>query len=225
MNIIQRFSDIMRSNINALLDKAEDPAKLVDQYLLDARKNLADVKFETASVMANEKAARRAVDECRESIKTYEDSARKALASGNEGDARKLLEGKQKYEAQLTGLEKSLEAAQAQSNKMRQMYDKLTDDIRELEARKETVKAKNATAKAQEAVNRAGTMGKRGQDANDAFARMERKADERLDKALATAELDEGIAEDENLVKKYCSGSSSSVDDELSRMKAEMGIQ
>ena len=44
MSILQRFSDIMRSNVNALLDKCEDPAKMVDQTLLDLRRNLADVK-------------------------------------------------------------------------------------------------------------------------------------------------------------------------------------
>ena len=44
MGILQRFSDIMRSNINALLDKCEDPAKMVDQMLLDLRKDLAEVK-------------------------------------------------------------------------------------------------------------------------------------------------------------------------------------
>ena len=50
MGILQRFSDIMRSNINAALDKCEDPAKMVDQILLDLRKNLAEVKKETAGL-------------------------------------------------------------------------------------------------------------------------------------------------------------------------------
>ena len=53
-NILDRFSTIIKSNINALLDKAEDPAKMIDQYLLDLRENLAEVKRETAGVMAEE---------------------------------------------------------------------------------------------------------------------------------------------------------------------------
>lgn len=222
MGILQRFSDIMKSNINALLDKAEDPAKLVDQYLLDARQNLADVKKETATVMANERSAQRDVDECQKNIKTYEDSARRALQAGNEDDARKLLERKQQYDAQLPELQKNLAAASAQSEKMRQMHDKLTDDIRELEARKNTVKAKVATAKAQEAVNKAGSLGSRGKDVNDAFARMEEKADRRLDEAMATADLNADAHEDEDLVAKYGAGSPASVEDELARLKAEM---
>ena len=54
MSMLSRFADILGANINALLDKAEDPAKMIDQYLVKARKDLADVKQETAAVMAEE---------------------------------------------------------------------------------------------------------------------------------------------------------------------------
>lgn len=225
MGILQRFSDIMKSNINALLDKAEDPAKLVDQYLIDAKENLADVKKETAAIMANEKQAQRAVDTCKKNIETYEDAARKAVQAGNESDARSLLERKQQYAAQLPDLEKTLAAASEQSAKMRQMHDKLTEDIRSLEARKDAVKGKVATAKAQEAVNKASAFNSRGQDVNDAFARMEQKADQRLDEAMSTAELDAAVHEDEDLVAKYGAGSPASVEDELARLKAELAGQ
>lgn len=53
--IITRFKDIMSSNINALLDKAEDPSKMIDQYLRNLESDLGKVKAETASVMAEEK--------------------------------------------------------------------------------------------------------------------------------------------------------------------------
>ena len=55
--IITRFKDIMSSNINALLDKAEDPSKMIDQYLRNLESDLGKVKAETASVMAEEKRA------------------------------------------------------------------------------------------------------------------------------------------------------------------------
>ena len=54
MGILQRFKDIMASNINALLDKAEDPEKMIDQTLRNLTKDLAEVKKETAAVMADE---------------------------------------------------------------------------------------------------------------------------------------------------------------------------
>ena len=64
MGIIQRFADIMSANINALLDKAEDPAKMIDQYLRNLESDLGKVKAETAAVMAEEKKAKRELDEC-----------------------------------------------------------------------------------------------------------------------------------------------------------------
>ena len=64
MGIIQRFTDIMSANINALLDRAEDPAKMIDQYLRNLQEDLANVKEETATVMAEEKRAARELDEC-----------------------------------------------------------------------------------------------------------------------------------------------------------------
>ena len=59
MGILTRFKDIMSANINALLDKAENPEKMIDQYLRNLENDLASVKAETASVIAEEKAAKR----------------------------------------------------------------------------------------------------------------------------------------------------------------------
>lgn len=64
MGIITRFKDIMSANFNALLDKCEDPEKMIDQYLRNLESDLGKVKSETASVIADEKAAKRKLDEC-----------------------------------------------------------------------------------------------------------------------------------------------------------------
>lgn len=63
MGILSRFSDIVSANINALLDKAEDPSKMIDQYLRNAMEDYAEVKKETAAVMAEERRCKRLVDE------------------------------------------------------------------------------------------------------------------------------------------------------------------
>ena len=63
MGILARFNDIINSNVNALLDKMEDPSKMIDQYLRNLTKSLAEVKEETASVMAEEARTRRMTEE------------------------------------------------------------------------------------------------------------------------------------------------------------------
>lgn len=212
----------MRSNVNALLDRCEDPAKMVDQTLLDLRRDLADVKRETASVMAVEKSAQRLVNECQDNIKKYEAAARNALTAGIEADARTLLAKKQEFEGQLPGLRSNLEVASANSKKLRDMHDKLVRDIEGLEGRKAAVKAKVATAKAQQMVNKA-TTGMKSAASVSAFERMEAKADQMLDAATAEAELNAGSASVDDLAQKYTAGGTS-VDEELAKLKQEMGL-
>ena len=63
MAILERFTDIIKANINELLDKCEDPAKMIDQYLRDMTEDLAEVQKETAAVMAEETRAKRMLDD------------------------------------------------------------------------------------------------------------------------------------------------------------------
>ncbi len=222
MGIISRFADIMKSNINALLDKAEDPAKMVDQYLLDMRENLAEVKKETAGVIAAEAKAKRDLEEAQEKVEKALKSAQNALKAGDEDAARKLIAEKQRYEGLVADREKAYALAHDNAEKMRQMYDKLVNDIRELEDRKANIKAKSAAAKAQTKINDM-TAGMDSTASLEAFDRMEAKANEAFDKAMAEAELNVSKDEVEDLVDKY-SSVDSSVDDELAKMKAELGI-
>lgn len=224
MGILQRFSDIMRSNVNAWLDKMEDPEKMIDQTLLDLRRDLAEVKKETANVMADEKTAKRRLDDCIADAKKYGDAAANALRVGNEADARTLIAKKQQIESNLTALQTTYDLAHANADKMKQMHDKLTGDIAALEARKDAAKGKVAAAKAQKRVNQviAGTADSSASIA--AFERMEDKADKMLDSAMAEAELNAGSASDKDLLGKYSSGCQASVDDELAKMKSALGL-
>ena len=96
MGILSRFGDIMRANINDLLTGAENKnaEKLLNQYLRDAREDYAQVKNETASVMAEDAAAKRRLDEVNDQIARYEKYAQAAVQSGNDADALKFLEAK-----------------------------------------------------------------------------------------------------------------------------------
>lgn len=223
MAILKRFGDIMRANINALLDKAEDPAKMVDQMLLDLNEDLAAVKKETASVMAAATNARQQVNDCKADIAKYEAAAKAAVKAGND-DARKLLATKQQYESTLNSLEEAATVAEDNAAKMRQMHDKLVNDINSLQARRAAVHAKVSVANAQQHVNEATEKTSRASRNSAAFERMEEKADRMLNEANATAELNTQ-ASNEDIANKYLAGGSTSVDDELARLKAEVGVE
>lgn len=225
-NILDRFASIIKANINDLLDKAEDPEKMIEQYMRDMTESLAEVKEATAGVMAEEARCKRLVEDNQADIDKYENLARKALTAGEEGDARTFLAKKQELEARGEGLKAAYDAAHENATKMRQMHDKLVGDIETLKARKETIKAKTAVAKTQAKVNEMTGASDRAEGAISAFNRMEAKADAMLDRANAMAELDAAPTDPAAaLEKKYAeAGASAAVDDELARLKAEMGL-
>ena len=110
--------------------------------------------------------------------------------------------------------------------KMRQMHDKLAADIQTLQARRTMIKSKVSIAKTQEIINQASSSTNQTEDARDAFTRMEEKADRMLDEANAMAELNiEPIDPAEALEEKYGEAGNTSVDEELVKLKQELGLQ
>lgn len=226
MGILSRFGDIVQANVNAVLDKMEDPSKMIDQYLRELNENLAEVKKETAGVMAEETRTRRLMEENQAEAARYEDLAKQALLAGNEGDAKVFLAKKQQLESAGAGLVTAYTAAHENAVKMRQMHDKLVSDIEQLKTRRESIKAKSAVAKTQTMVNELASGTDKAAGAIDAFNRMEAKVDKQLDTAESLAELNEKPADDvETLETKYAGiADSAAVDEELAKLKAEMGL-
>ena len=219
MSILKRFSDIMSSNINALLDKAEDPIKMIDQLMRNLNDDLNKVKAETASVMAEETRAKRELDECQRDVNKMLEYAKRAVDAGND-DARAFLTKKVSLSEKLSALNTKYEAAHNNSVKMKEMYNKLTSQIEELNERRSTIKAKVATAKMQERINKMGSSINNSKSSLDSFSRMEEKANRMLDEANAMAELNskpsDGI---DDLMSKYDKTSNSDVEDELAALK------
>lgn len=224
--IIDRFTTIIKANINDLLDKAEDPAKMIEQYTRDLTESLAEVKESTAAVMAEEARCKRLVEDNQAQMDKYENLAKTALSAGNEDDARTFLKKKAELEGKQAGLQISYDTAKENASKMRQMHDKLVSDLQELQNRKEVIKAKTAVAKTQEKVNNMTSGADRAAGAIDAFDRMEAKADAMLDKANAMQDLNAApVDEASDLEKKYANmGINNDVEDDLARLKKEMGL-
>lgn len=225
MGILKRFKDIMASNINALLDKAEDPEKMIDQYLRDIQEDLRNVKSETATVMAEEQRCKRQLDECDAEIAKMQNYAEKALLAGNEADAMKFLEKKNQLIQKQVPLQQAYDAAAANSAKMKQLHDKLTKDVQDLNNRRDAIKAKVQVAKTQEKMNKMIGSVDDSSASLAAFDRMEAKANSMLDKANAMSELNSmGGDSIDDLASKYDEAPTAAVSDELAALKAKMGL-
>ena len=227
--ILSRFKDIMSSNINALLDKVEDPMKMIDQYLRNLESDLGKVKAETAAVMAEETKSKRELDECIDSINKMQTYAEKALLSGNEADARTFLSKKGELNNKLISLQQTYNIAKENSTKMREMHDKLIKDISQLNTRRDELKAKMAVANTQEKLNKVGSSVNGAIGNMSKFDEMEAKINKKLDTANALAELNNSQKEEniEDLIAKYdneTKNTSSEIDDELSELKSKLGL-
>ena len=190
--------------------------------------DLADVKRETASVMAEESRIQRQLEEKRQESAKNADLARRALQLSNEDDARVFLAKKQELEKRIEELQKMYDVAHENSMRMRQVHDKLVSDAETLRQRREAIQSKMALARAQEkAANVMGShIGADESRLGDAIARMEDKADAMLDRSNAMQSLNETPLDPAaELEKKYADGAkNAAVEDELEKMKKEMGL-
>ncbi len=223
MSILKRFSDIMSSNINSLLDKFEDPAKMIDQVLRNLENDLNKVKAETAGVMADEARAKRQLDECNEEINKMQSYAQRAVKTGNDDDARKFLARKLQLVEKQAALQRAYEIAADNADKMKQMHNKLAAQINELNSRRDAIKAKVAVAKTQQKINKMGAGTASSGASLGAFARMEEKAQRMMDQADAMTELNKAGQDDdiEDIMSKY-DDKSSVVEDELDKLKSQI---
>jgi len=225
MSVLARFSKIISANVNSIIDRMEDPEKMIDQYLRDMMEDLAEVKESTAGVMAEETRSKRAVDENEAEVNKYQQLAKKALEAGNEDDARVFLSKKQELENVGAGLSTAYASAHENAAKMRQMHDKLASDIETLRNRRAMIKGKISVAEAQGKINEATQSVSKSEGAMSSFERMEEKANRMLDEANAMSELNsEPIDKAKDLEAKYANQTTASVEDELARMKSDLGL-
>ncbi|WP_283122671.1 PspA/IM30 family protein [Anaerotignum lactatifermentans] len=222
--ILSRFKTIMEANINALLDKAEDPVKMADQLARDLEKDLGEVKAETVSVMAEEKRAKRAYDEGVAEVEKLQRYAEKAVLAGNDADAKVFLSEKAAKAANLESLKGAWDLAAANAAKMREMHDKLTEQLKQVEDRKAAIRAKAAMVKSQQKANE--IKSDLGGSSLAAFDALEEKLNRKLDEAEAAAELNTKKDDMADLMAKYDDAATvqdNGVEDELAALKAKLG--
>ncbi|MHA6482194.1 PspA/IM30 family protein [Paenibacillus sp. strain BS8-2] len=223
MGILERFRDLMMSNINAVLDRSHNVEKTLDEYMRSINKDLGELKAETAAILAAESRTKRALDECSSEIAKLQRYAEKSAQSGNEAQALKFLEQKAAESERVTSLQAAYDAAALNAANMKQLQAKLSADIGELESRRAAIRGKLAAADAQQKLNAAGSVDAGGASVLDA---LEEKADRAYDEAMALAELRKGTKDDLDAEFEPYSkedSATSKPEDELAELKKKLG--
>ena len=131
MGIFSRMTDIINSNINSMLDQAEDPEKMIRLIIQEMEDTLVEVRSSSARVLADRKAAARRLEQVRDEARNWEDKARLAVSKNREDLARAALQEKRAIEEEVAIVTAELEATDehiAQLNdEVAKLQQKLTD--------------------------------------------------------------------------------------------------
>jgi len=242
MGIFARVAQVMSANFNALIDKADDPRKSLDQTLLEMREQILAARREVVGSVASEKQLKKKVEELDHEVEKW--SARAELAVRNDDDAlaREALLQKRRAVGERDRAEAQRGEQRAAALEMKDALENMERKVKEFELRKGTIAARAQQAKA--GGGGAEGLGKVGGGASafDEFRRMEDKIETAEHTVLAQSEVDAALAppsptgmspaEVEAKFRALESGASadpakpqkSEVDDELSALKKKIRI-
>jgi phage shock protein A len=220
MSIFSRVRDLLSANINAMLDSAEEPEKMADEYLRQLNNELYEAKTNVAAAMADATKLNTKEAQYLAETEQWANKAEAALRAGNEELAKAALARKvqaqklaQQYTDQSNAQDQQVEALQ-------QALVQLETRIAETRAKKELIVAKKNRAQTQEAIQRT-VRGLGDISAMDKLDQLEERVDDRLARADAMAKL-----EGDTLESKFRDlERDSEVDSELAELKRKLGQQ
>jgi phage shock protein A len=226
MGIFQKLSTVLKSNINDLIARAENPEKMLNQIILDMRDQLAKAKREVAAAIADERKLRAQLDDEIKQTRDWEHRAMLAVKEGRDDLAKQALIRQQEHAQRVSAIEQTWSAQAQETEKLKGSLRQLNDKIEEAKRKRNLLIAKQKRAQAQKRIHE--TMsGLSDTSAFEAFNRMAEKIEESERRSLAQAEVTEALSGDtleQDFLKLEAGYGDSDVDDRLLALKHEMGL-
>jgi phage shock protein A len=221
MALFKRVRDITAANVNDLLDRAEDPVKMINQFVRDMETDINEAEVSVAKQIAMEKRFEEQKNEAAALVAKRQEQAEKALEIGNEELARKALQDKKDQQAKLDLYTSEYEKAKELADELRKKLDDMKDQFNKMKAKREMLIARADAAKVQTQINHA--MGNFTTDsASRGFSRMEEKVSQMEAQAEASGELS---GSSKSLDDDFKQLGDSEVDDELAALKAKVAAK
>ena len=229
-----RMSTVFKAKISRLLDKSEDPGETLDYGYNKQLEMLQNVKKGIADVVTSKKRLQMQSQKHEQQVVKLDTQARQAMAQGREDLARAALERKTVAQTELQGLDAQVTELEAQQEKLTENERKLRQKIEAFRTKKEVIKAQYSAAEAQVKIGEAASgVGEEMADLGLAMQRAEDKTEQMRARAGAVEELEAsgtfddmsqlGSGQDDIDRELAQIGAGGQVDDELAKMKAELG--
>ena len=226
MSIFTKLSTVIKSNINDLISRAENPEKMLNQIILDMRDQLAKAKREVAGAIADERKLKASLETEVKQMRQWEHRAMLAVKEGRDDLAKQALVRQQEHAERATTLDTTWKAQAVETEKLKGSLRQLNDKIEEAKRKRNLLVAKQRRAQAQKRIHE--TMsGLSNTSAFDAFNRMADKIEEQERESLAHQEVAEALGPG-TLEQDFAALESGSqgvgVEDRLLALKQEMGL-
>lgn len=221
MAIFERIADVLKANINDLIDRAEDPEKMVKQLIVEMDQQIDEATQALGQAMGSQKVAAAELADARAAAADWNDKARVALKAGNEALAKKALDAKVGIDEQIKGLEEGYNQITEQVDRLKDQVQTLRMKLDEARSRQNVLVARAKMAAAAQEVSQSVTS----YNVDSAFAKLdqlERKIAQKEATAEAYSEIESVNFEvaDEFAALQHADA----VDTELARLKDELGI-
>jgi phage shock protein A len=195
MGIFARLSDLIAANVNALLDRAEDPVKMIAQVIREMEAGLADARCYAATAITAERRLGRELEQNRAQAALWQERARAALTRGREDLARRMLARKLEHDDLVAGLEPQHAQAVQTSTQVRTALRALEARLAEARRKQRSLLARHGAARVRAAVSRAGVGIAGFGNAQAQFDRLENRMVDFEDELAAQAELSQDSGE------------------------------
>ncbi len=221
MGIMDRVATVLKSNLNYLINKAEDPEKMLDQILIQMRQQLLEAKREVAVAIADEKRLGAQLEAEIEQVREWERRATIAVQKGEDDLAREALRRKADHEQIAIGYKKQWEAQKASTDNLKNTLRALSQKIEEAGRKKNLLVARQKRAEAQKHIHEVMT-GLSDTSAFESFDRMAAKVEQTEAQAEAAVEISDELSGDTMEQRFRALESSTDVEQELHALKAKV---
>ena len=190
-NIFVRISDVVTANINDLIDKVEDPQRMIKQIIREMEENIMRAKESIVEAIASEKQLGREVEQQKSLVASWQSKAESALRAEKEALAREALSRKKDHERIASEVESSWLKAKETSRKLKNQLRAMEDKLAEARRKRSTLVARQRAAEARKCVDSTQSKFMRGLEVENRFVRMEGRVLQMEAEAEAIAELND----------------------------------
>jgi phage shock protein A len=220
MGIFSRMTDIINSNINSMLDQAEDPEKMIRLIIQEMEDTLVEVRSSSARVLADRKTAARRLEQVEAEAASWEEKARLAISKEREDLARAALQEKRAIEEEVILVESELKATDEHIEQLNQEVAQLQQKLSDAKAKQKAMLMRSKTVESRIKVKRQ-IQREALDNAFERFEHYERRMDNlegQLEAMDVGREVSPDLATEIDALQQ-----DERINDELERLKSEMG--